>query len=75
MKIASRRTCDVCGQRILGKYCVQLMDRRALRAFLHCDSQHQPTWQEVGDGSGQVRLDICMDCHLGMSGSPPLEDK
>ena len=39
--------------------------------FLSVDdaAEVQPTWREVGDGSGDVELDVCADCRNGMPGS------
>jgi hypothetical protein len=69
MKVGSNRTCDICGELIPPKtnYRVAVMERQALQAFLSCEPDQQPTWQEVGDGSGRVRLDICMDCNQNMA--------
>lgn len=70
MKIGEQRTCDVCGAAIPKgrKYKVSLMDRAALEMFLSVqDPDLQPRWQEVGDGSGRLRMDICLTCNASMT--------
>ena len=68
MKIDDARSCDICGEKIPpGKTFRQLTATRdALKLFLQSDPDVQPRWQEVADGSGRIRLEICMTCHSSM---------
>jgi hypothetical protein len=71
MKVGAKRTCDVCGSEIPPRTTFRQVSlrREALRIFLHSDPDLQPTWQEKGDGSGQIQVDICLACNAGMGGS------
>lgn len=69
MKISGKRKCDVCGSVIPAKttFRVAMVPRDGLAMFLNlADSDLQPTWTEVGDGTGRIRLDICAACNSGM---------
>lgn len=71
MMIGVNRKCDVCGADIPRgqQFKVSIAPREALATFLNVDDADiQPTWQEVGDGSGRIRLDICLEC-AGQTGS------
>jgi hypothetical protein len=64
VKIGSTRKCDVCGAVIppATTYNTSKAGRDAIQAFMKLeDPDLQPTWQEVGDGSGNIRLDICLE--------------
>jgi len=71
MKVGPKRTCDVCGGEIPPRttYRQVRMRREALQVFLNADPEMQPVWQELGDGSGQIQVDICLACNAGMGGS------
>lgn len=65
MKVGTTRKCDVCGTVIPPSetYKVAIMSREALSIFMNLDDPElQPTWQEVGDGSGKIRIETCLEC-------------
>ena len=69
MKIGPRRICDICNVEIPLKtnFRQVTLEREALSAFLSTDDADlQPRWQEVGDGSGRVKMDICLECNANM---------
>ncbi|WP_088258671.1 hypothetical protein [Fimbriiglobus ruber] len=76
MKISGSRKCDICQAEIPPKTTFRhgVLERQALGAFLNCDPDLQPTWQEVGDGSGKILMDICLECNEGMVQKPDPQD-
>ena len=67
MRINSVITCDICQEPIDAEEdSLITLERPALETFLASGPDEQPTWQEVGNGTGQIRLHICIDCQHGM---------
>jgi hypothetical protein len=67
MIIGNTRKCDICGEEIPAgtTYRVNKMSPETAALMLDItDPDCMPTWTQEPDGT--VRMDICLDCDLGM---------
>ena len=65
MEIGDIRKCDVCQSEVpTGQIFRQVKLRPEFLDLFLClpDPDLQPSWRFVKDGSGQLQLDICLDC-------------
>ena len=71
MKRGEVRFCDVCGRVIVKaeKYLVSKVPRTNVRLFLEMMQIKSETAHTTLDSEGNLRLEICLDCHIRMDRS------